>query len=112
LRYVKRDRVVSFAPLCLRRYDLTFALYHLLFPMMGWSGCYSLPVEYWERFRDKFDDYDSSIWRGIGRFNYDFCRHFSYYSMRPYRKSSVKELLSGKSLFGRLVWRMFRLGVG
>lgn len=112
LRYVKRNRVVSFAPLSLRRYDVSFAFYHLLFPMMGWSACYSLPIEYWERFKDVFNGYDSSIWKAIGRFHYDFHSRFSYYSLRPYSKLSVEKLLANKSLFKRFVWRMFRLGIG
>jgi len=111
LNHVKRNRIVSFASLSLKRYDLTFALYHLLFRNMGWEGIYSLPIETWEQFKDEFEDYDSGIWRTVGRFQYDFCRRYSYYSLRSYKKSSVQELLKTKSLFKKLVWRMMRMGI-
>lgn len=112
LKYVKRNRVVSFNLLCLRRYDLSFALYHLLFPSMGWTGCYSMPIEYWEKLKHAFDGFDSSVWLQLGRFNYDFHKRYSYYSLRPYRKESMEQFLKTKSLWKRVFWRWFRMGIG
>ena len=112
LKHVRRNRIVSFNPLCLRRYALSFSLYHLLFPKMGWSGCYSMPIEYWNCYKHRFDGYDSSILRQVGRFKYDFHIPFIYYNLRPYRKSSVQEFLKTKPLFKRVLWRMARMGIG
>jgi len=111
LRKVKRKRIISFAPLSLKYWELSLTFFRLVFPI-GWSGCYNLPREYWEAYKDQFDGYDSSIWRQVGRFNYDFPRGYAYYSLRPYRKESVQELLSHMSLLKKLKWRFTRLGVG
>ena len=113
LKYVSRDKIVSFNPICLRRYDLTFGLYHMLFfSKMGWTGCYSMPKPYWLKYKDKFTGDDGSIWRQVGRFRYDFHLGYGYYNMRPYRKSSIEAYLATLTLPKRLLWRMVRMGIG
>jgi len=111
LKYVKRNRIVSFAPLSKKPYDMTIALYRVLIPF-GRSDCYSMPREYWKT-HQYFDSWEGSkFWKRIGRFNYDFPINFLYYSLRPYKKSSVKKDLAKRSILSRFMWCFTRLGIG
>lgn len=109
LWFVKKDRVVSFPALTLRRWDLPLVFIWLLFG--GWGGCYSMPLKVWKVYGSRFEDLDSGIWHVLGKWNFDFHKGFCYYALRPYAKESVCKLLSQFPLWKRVLWSLTRLGL-
>lgn len=109
LKHVKREKVCSFADLSKKPHDLTRCFLRL-FLRNGWSGCYSMPKEIWlNLFQYYFDGTDTSVWKTIGKFNYDFRVTFSYYALRPYRKETTLEQLKQFPLWKRIMWQIMRL---
>lgn len=108
LKYVQRKRVCSFNNFSKRRYTLIMWTIKFVF-RNGWTGCYSLPKEYWSLFKGKFDGTDSSIWKMIGRFNYQYMITPKWKALRPYQPSSVRKLLATKPLWKRIIWQWIRL---
>ena len=61
LKHVARDKVTSFGFLRKHPTDLLFIIKRLL-TRRAWSGCYAIPKEIWNRFRETdWDGMDSSL---------------------------------------------------
>ena len=114
LKYVKKDKVVSFYPLRRKPYDLTLSFIRfLLCPNgYGWSAIFSIPKKIWEKIKDQYDGTDTSIHKAVGRFNYDTPKRWLCYALRPYEKNHTSKLLRTFPLWKRIMWRMLRLGIG
>jgi len=109
LRYVRSDKVVSFADLKLRFTDVPLNLIRLFWPR-SWSGCYSIPAKIWDNIKDQFDGSDTSIKKAIEP-NYVFIKRFCYYDRRPYKRESVKGSLLKRSKLSRIFYKFSRLQV-
>jgi len=105
LRYVQRERIVTFPCLTYRISDLPMMILTLL--GRGWTGCYSLPKQDWfNKIKDKWDGTDRSIRNLIKKREYICIKKPCYRAMRPWRSSTLKVELP-KMSFSKRFWFMF-----
>ena len=105
LRYVQRQRIVTFPFLTYRVSDL--ATFTLTLLGRGWTGFYSLPKKVWfNKIRDNWDGTDRSIRKMITKREFHCVKKPCYRAMRPWKNSTLKTEFVGMS-FLRRCWFMF-----
>jgi len=105
LKYVQRERIVTFSFLVYRISDLTTTILVLL--GRGWTGCYSIPRDVWfNKIRDKWDGTDGSIRKLVRKGEYVSIKKPCYRAMRAWRISTLRVELAKMTLLKRF-WFMF-----